>query len=230
VSLDRFIRWPLGPAPTREQILPLLEDYFGGAAAIRDGGDRYYIDLPGVGGSALRHAVPERASCLMLEKRWIEVWRGSDSVDVITRGADEYTNGLAARLAETIAQAWGGEENDPEQPLTAEMADLLRDPARLEVIAGHGHRAIDGARAVLAHLRRLHEPQSEQGRAAPLPPPGLGAVPVVVVGHGGEGQPYHHEAEVADREFAERTTRPVDHPHDVGLPLFGGAAAVAGED
>ncbi len=118
MALDRFVNFEHGSqVPSAKNMRKLLKDYLGEAAKkIAWKRDRFYVDLHGAStfpgrrlkdiGLAVRSGA--YAKQVLSPRRWIEVHLGDDNVDVITRHADEYTNGVAQRLAEIIARYWKG--------------------------------------------------------------------------------------------------------------------------
>jgi len=124
MSLDRFVRWE-GEGPTREELELVLEDYIGESGVVRwdERSGRFWISFathaPGHGlaahSDAYRRAglvtgVVKQAAMLRYHEgaRSIEVYVDRDHVDVITRMADDFTNGVAARLAEVLGRLFGG--------------------------------------------------------------------------------------------------------------------------
>lgn len=110
MALDRIIRWKKRPddiQPGQSRFALFVCDYFGEQIACSWQTDRWFITLPGkptwpfaslgINGPPLQ------------SERWIEVWIGKDSVDVMTRMQDHFTNSVAEGLAAAIAQFWGGE-------------------------------------------------------------------------------------------------------------------------
>src|SRR5437667_6692563 len=63
--------------------------------------NRWFVTLPGKPES-MRHRPAAH------EERWFEVFIGTDSVDVITREADEFTNVVAEGFAKRIARMLDG--------------------------------------------------------------------------------------------------------------------------
>lgn len=106
MASDRFIRWG-EDRPTKEQIQFVLEDYFGSAAEVKWDKDRFYVTLPGKPSFPFRRIVPDMARAAETQdERWIEVWMNEDSLDVMTRMMDHYTNDLARGLTAVIANYW----------------------------------------------------------------------------------------------------------------------------
>lgn len=117
MALDRFVKW-INPRrhPTRRQALCVCIDFLGGVGQVEwnKGSGRIIIDLPGTCTSPFKSARPTFARPFDSDqKRWIEVFLHGKSdgyvVDVITRQHDDFTNGLADRLAEVFARGWEGE-------------------------------------------------------------------------------------------------------------------------
>lgn len=112
VTLDRVVRWK-EQRPTAEQLQLLLEDFFNGAAELRWDQDRWFCALPGKPCEPfkrLRDDVVTRDSQMGMDiTRWIEVWLSDESVYVMTRHADRFTNALAEELANLLAWGWKGE-------------------------------------------------------------------------------------------------------------------------
>ncbi|MFH1098799.1 MAG: hypothetical protein V1723_02685 [Candidatus Uhrbacteria bacterium] len=114
MALDRIVYWK-SRRPTNRQIRMLLGDFFRGAAGIgwSGKGGRWSVCLPGRPSSPMRRVAPKIAGPdeYFDRERWIEVFPGGSSVDVITRCADDYTNGIAERLADVIARCWDGDRD-----------------------------------------------------------------------------------------------------------------------
>lgn len=107
MALDRFIYWSGDvKRPTKEEIGAALTKYIGGGGKVYWERDRYFVDLPGVPSNPSPYLdVP-----CPYETRWFEVWLGDDSVDVLTREADEFTNALAKGFVELCTRYWKGQE------------------------------------------------------------------------------------------------------------------------
>lgn len=118
---DRFIRFS-APAPTRESVQTVLEDFFRGIGKVRWSGvdtvasPRFYVSLPGKVCWALTRVYPDchraKAQAEEVRPRWIEVVLVYEpdhlQADVITREMDDVTNAMAEGLAELLATACGG--------------------------------------------------------------------------------------------------------------------------
>jgi hypothetical protein len=121
MALDRLVHFTTR-RPTRALLRRVLVDFFGGAAlSIRWSRDRFFVKLPGAHSEAFRRLpwFPRWAKRTTKDPRfdpidrWIEIWLDiksgkTVSVDVMTRRADDFTNGIAARLADCIARFWSG--------------------------------------------------------------------------------------------------------------------------
>lgn len=108
VSLDRVVRWkPPHRRPRRTLVRWYLEDLVSDAGGVKWDCDRFFVSLPGKGSDARRR-------CLDLplapnEKRWIEVWLDRARIYVMTRQHDQFTNAIAARIADDLARHWQGQ-------------------------------------------------------------------------------------------------------------------------
>ena len=116
MACDRIIRFEK-ERPTAKEIELVIRDFFGDATKqIYYDKDRWFVLLHG-----LYHQPYERidiATDAMKQvaienrrnnkERWIEIWSDEDSVDVITRDADWYTNTIAQGLAEVFRKFWQG--------------------------------------------------------------------------------------------------------------------------
>jgi hypothetical protein len=114
MALDRFVYFEQR-VPTPQHVRQILVNFLGGCGTVEDGPLNWWvITLPGkcsspfagIPGSRPFH--PDRYNG---EERWIEVVFQPDdtpSVDVMTRHADEFTNGVAERLAQEFARFYGG--------------------------------------------------------------------------------------------------------------------------
>jgi hypothetical protein len=115
MGLDRVVRYdkPL-PKKVVEQV---VRDYFGGLPKdLHWEDDRWYVDLPGPTSAALRSVHPGLPPDEG-RPRWIEVWRDSKTIYVMTRDMDEATNALAEGLADVLMRTGrlldkGGERDD----------------------------------------------------------------------------------------------------------------------
>lgn len=115
MALDRFIYWNTDERPTQLDIQHICEDFLNGIGLVTWHKDRFICDITGPAQTCFNRVRPmwKRDVGLHPDKlRVIEVWQnndpGEECVDVITRGADELTNSIAAGLAGVIAQAWDG--------------------------------------------------------------------------------------------------------------------------
>lgn len=127
MACDRFVYWKKGkPRPTREEIEVVICDYFGDVATkVSWDRDRFFVTLMGKQSHPFEHVDPDHpvarttihyrklaAEGKSSTERWIEVWVGPDSLDVITRMADPFTNACAKDLVWHIAGQWDGDLED----------------------------------------------------------------------------------------------------------------------
>lgn len=99
MSNDRFVRFPKG-APSREEVLTVLEDFLGGVGTAEWRDHRYYITLPG------RCARSDNPG-----PRGFEVVVREEFLNTITRRADEFTTALADRIHRRFVYEWAGVED-----------------------------------------------------------------------------------------------------------------------
>lgn len=112
MALDRFVLWG-ERRPTRDEVAQIVTDFLGGVGDVKWDDVRCVVSLPGKNTHPLRSVDPRLGGSERDEgERWIEVYYGEDNVDVITRLADSFTNGLAARLALTLAHYYGAGYDD----------------------------------------------------------------------------------------------------------------------
>ena len=116
MAQDRLIRWG-AKRPARADLGAALEDYLGGIAesvAWRE--DRWFAVLKGTTRDPFRRVehppVSRYPEELQNAERWIEVWIGDSSIDVITRMQDEITNRIADGFAALCARHWNGKEDE----------------------------------------------------------------------------------------------------------------------
>lgn len=107
MALDRFIEFGK-KKPSRDDVESVLRNFFGEAGEVEWNQDRFTVKLQGPGTFPFEGLVPDHMPNLRNKERWIEVCPGNP-MDVITRRQDDYTNSLAAGLAETFARFWEGE-------------------------------------------------------------------------------------------------------------------------
>lgn len=109
MSLDRFVRWG-ATKPTTAEIRMVCERFVGAAGEVvwNTESARIVIRLPGSCSNALEYIHLGGRTFEATDRRWIEVFEHADCLDVITRHHDDFTNGLAARLAEVFARGWDG--------------------------------------------------------------------------------------------------------------------------
>lgn len=122
MAADRFVRFG-EEHPTRGEVEFLLRDLLGDAAlGVEWDRDRFYVSLHGELSFPFARLAPEAPNPHADDEgrgRWIEVWLGDDggTIDVMTRGMDEYTHAVADRVTDVLARWWGGEVED-ERPET----------------------------------------------------------------------------------------------------------------
>ncbi|MFI5296678.1 MAG: hypothetical protein ACHREM_01155 [Polyangiales bacterium] len=121
MALDQVVDWKTDLRPSRDNLQAMLEDYFGAFATSvvwRD--NRFWVTLVGGRSSAMRRQEGlTPASYAYNEElatedgkptpRMIEVYPHEDCLYVMTREADEATNGLARDFAHRCAGFWKGE-------------------------------------------------------------------------------------------------------------------------
>lgn len=115
MSLDRFVRFGEGAAPTKNDVQCLLEDFFGGAAwSIVWNEDRFFVDFAARCSDALRRLGRDFYKHEPFD-RTLEVWLSPTApvISVITRHADDYVSALADGIARVVALRWGGEVEPP---------------------------------------------------------------------------------------------------------------------
>ncbi len=121
MSSDRVVRFTrANPRPTLKVLRMFLEDFVGAAGTITCGEQRFYVNFAGPPSHAFRrcdlrgdefgeqyhahlssdHGKPR--------ERWIEVWPGRSVIYVMTRDQDQFVNGIAEHVANTIANRWSG--------------------------------------------------------------------------------------------------------------------------
>jgi len=112
MAYDRYVRWG-GKKPTRQEAQLVLEDFFAETATeIRWVKDRFFVTLVGKHSNPLQRVAVSPLVKLEPEPGWegrhLEVWLGDDSLDVMTRQQDEFTNRVADGLAALFARYWEG--------------------------------------------------------------------------------------------------------------------------
>lgn len=104
MPLDRFVYFDDRPAPLNEALKTLLDRYLSGVGRVEWCVGRWFATLPGAPCDARGRLEPED----MPRARWFEVYRHDDSVDVITRDGDQYTEAVAVGFARLVALEWAG--------------------------------------------------------------------------------------------------------------------------
>lgn len=130
MSQDRVVRWKKSK-PSKLDIHTILVDYFSGAASVfwMKSDARFHCHLEGISSNPLRRVfkldvplpprkrrkpksgtkIPEVEKFDFAHERCIEVWFDKECLFVMTRLADEFTNGVAERLTEVFARAYQAE-------------------------------------------------------------------------------------------------------------------------
>jgi len=117
MSLDRYVKFRRDRFPTLDETERVVRDFFGEGAKVSetecfDDGGRIIVRLPGNCSSPFRDV--EEGLDLYANRaheRAIVVYydAGVPYLEVLTRLQDEYTDGVAQRLAEIFARFWEGE-------------------------------------------------------------------------------------------------------------------------
>ncbi len=111
MSGSRTVRWSRTKPtrrPKRAAVRAFLEDFIGDPTAVRWKGRRFFVDIPGKGSDALRRVAERNAPELYQARRWVEVWFERRSIEIMTRGHDQFTSAIAEGLADGIAGFWRG--------------------------------------------------------------------------------------------------------------------------
>lgn len=113
MALDRFVYWK-DKKPTKDQVELVIKDYLDAALSeFQWDKDRFLIVLVGQNSAPLKSvADPDMRRILTSEdgqERFIEVYLDNNSLDVITRRGDEFTNNVADGLARIFARFWEAE-------------------------------------------------------------------------------------------------------------------------
>jgi hypothetical protein len=105
---DRFVYWSKDKTriPTREDVQAALIAYLGDGGTVEwvEDQGRLYAHLPGTPSDPVEKLLPD--------SRWIEVFIHHDSVDVITRQADSFTNAVADGFANFCMRRWNGRREE----------------------------------------------------------------------------------------------------------------------
>lgn len=124
MGLDRFVYFEQR-VPTHDEVHRILENFFGGAASIDVVRGRWFIVLPGRNSATFKGI--DGASPILQARfddqpdaatREIEVILQTSnpelphSLDVLTRRVDDFTNGIAERLAREFARFYKGKLDD----------------------------------------------------------------------------------------------------------------------
>ena len=119
MASDRFVHF-MKRVPTDDEIARILDNYFNAAATIVKDGNRWTISIAGKPTPTFRgiDGAQPRPTEEVYDERWLEVFlhrKDADApaaIDVITRCQDEFTNGIADRLAKAIARFYRGRLED----------------------------------------------------------------------------------------------------------------------
>lgn len=91
MATDRIMYWRQ-KKPSIKEVAVILEDYLGFPVEIE--GPRIFGGIPGKPSFPFKR-VTDFQHTFDHDERWIEVFYDDNSIDVITRGADEFTNAIA---------------------------------------------------------------------------------------------------------------------------------------
>ncbi len=117
MASDNFVRWDR-QQPTRDEAQKVIEDFFG--EALKEcawHADRFFVTLIGQSSHPLMRVVADEIKTKLevqrptepdWQGRFLEVWLGDKSLDVLTRHQDTFTNVCARGLAAVFAQRWKG--------------------------------------------------------------------------------------------------------------------------
>lgn len=113
---DRFVYFKK-ERPQHADVQKILENYFGGCGTIRESQPNWWIiTLPGKPTSPFEGIAGNSAFPRMGHDdptRWIEVvFSPGDSLDVLTRVQDEFTNGIADQLARAFTRYYRAKLED----------------------------------------------------------------------------------------------------------------------
>jgi hypothetical protein len=119
MASDVFVRWKTTKRPTREEAEKVIQDFLGEVATeIEWKKDRFFVTLIGKWSHPLVRVVEPAMQDVIKnmypkeegwEGRYLEVWLGDDSLDVMTRRQDEFTHACQDGLAAVFARFWEGE-------------------------------------------------------------------------------------------------------------------------
>jgi len=108
MPLDRILYWKENK-PTLEDFGTFLRNFLGNASTPRWTGQKWICSLPGTPTNPLKglgHLGLERALEPYARVREFEVFWDDDSIDIITRKQDRFTNGVANTLQELCQEIW----------------------------------------------------------------------------------------------------------------------------
>jgi len=119
MASDVFVRWKTTKRPTRDEAEKVIQDFLGEVATeIEWKIDRFFVTLVGKWSHPLVRVVQPAMQDVLKnmypkedgwEGRYLEVWLGDDSLDVLTRRQDEFTHACQDGLAAVFARFWEGE-------------------------------------------------------------------------------------------------------------------------
>lgn len=118
MAADRFVYWA-ERKPTQAEVEAVLRNFFDEAATeIKWDKDRFFVTLVGKKSfvfKGLGHPLEAAELADITDTRWgtgpirsIEIWLGSDTLDVMTRHGDAFTSALADGLVQVFARFWQG--------------------------------------------------------------------------------------------------------------------------
>lgn len=113
MARDRFIWFEPGKVPSPNDLDFATRDFLDAlvfSGSWNPDAKRHYFILMGEPSHFARRLpyLPQKSGDYFAEVRGFEVYISDDSVDVITRMADDATNALADELARIIARTWNG--------------------------------------------------------------------------------------------------------------------------
>lgn len=123
MAYDRFVYWG-ERRPTYDEVVRVVRNVLGYAGTIEEKAGKKGLPwlvatLPGKPTLALDGIAKMATQCEMPKERWFEVFVHADSVDVLTRQQDEFTNAVADAVAETLKRYWAGSDESPTKTRSA---------------------------------------------------------------------------------------------------------------
>lgn len=110
MALDRFIDWS-GQQPSNKELSRALRNYVGKAGKVTWKIDRWFVTLPGKPSCALKGLPGAEFRAAVIEEqtdRWFEVIPSDANLNILTRGADEFTNAVAMGFVYICVGYWSG--------------------------------------------------------------------------------------------------------------------------